>query len=197
MFGNNAFASLTHFALAYQIAEWGWKIGEHTYGSPTVIEAEYANLEIGRFCSIGPEVLMILGNHRHDTVTTYPFKTLSHFWPEAAGGVDDHCSGGDIIIGHDVWIGARVSILSGVAIGSGAVIATGAVVTKDVPAYAIMGGNPARVIRYRFPEPIIARLLQIAWWDWSETLLRERLQALMNDDIEGFLTKYETPATDE
>lgn len=187
MFGKKTFALLTHYALAYQIAEWGWKIGEHTYGSPTVIEAEYASLEIGRFCSIGPDVLMILGNHRADTVTTYPFRTLSHFWPEAIDAKDDHSSRGDIVIGHDVWVGARAVILSGVTIGSGAIIAAGAIVTRDVPAYAIVGGNPARIIRYRFVELVIENLLQIAWWNWPDELLRERLPKLVNEDIKGFL----------
>lgn len=121
MFGNNVFAALTRYALAYQIDEWRWNIGDHTYGTPKVIEAEYAGLTIGRFCSIGPDVLIVLGNHRVDTVTTYPFKTLSQFWPEAAEADDDHVSRGDVIIGHDVWIGARVTIMSGVTIGSGEV----------------------------------------------------------------------------
>ncbi len=76
MFGNKAFSLLTKYSLAHQIDDWGWIIGDYTYGKPEIIEAAYAPLEIGRFCSIGPEVLIVLGNHRYDTVTTYPFKTL-------------------------------------------------------------------------------------------------------------------------
>ncbi|MBV1837117.1 CatB-related O-acetyltransferase [Acetobacter estunensis] len=190
MFGNKAFSLLTRYALAHQIDEWGWTIGEHTYGSPTVIEAEQAGLEIGRFCSIGPEVLLILGNHRSDTVTTYPFKTLSHFWPEASVAENDHTSRGNIVIGHDVWIGARAIITSGVTIGSGAIIAAGAIVTKDVPPYTIAGGNPAKTIRHRFPAEIIDRLLAIAWWNWPEDVIRERLPKLMSGDVQGFVAAY-------
>ncbi|MDF3626214.1 CatB-related O-acetyltransferase [Brytella acorum] len=190
-FGNNTFRLLTRYALAYQIEEWRWTIGPHTYGSPNVIEAGEAGLSIGDYCSIGPNVTIILGNHRIDLVTTYPFKTLAHFWPTAAEGQDDHASKGDVTIGSDVWIGANATIMSGVTIGDGAVVAANALVTKAVPPYAVVGGNPARVIRYRFPEAIISRLLALAWWNWPEDVLAQRLPHLVSNDIEGFLAQYE------
>lgn len=193
-YGKNIFDLLLCYTRAYEIEKWGWEIGEHTYGapgSPIVIETEFANLKIGKYCSIAREVLMILGNHRVDTVTTYPFKALCGFWPESVDSTDDHSTKGDIVIGNDVWIGARANIMSGVTIGTGAVIATAAVVTKDVPPYAIVGGNPARIIKYRFSEKIIERLLAVAWWDWPEEMIRERMKLLMSDDIENFLQAFE------
>ncbi|MBR0560555.1 CatB-related O-acetyltransferase [Neokomagataea anthophila] len=190
MFGNKAFSLLTKYFLAHQIDDWGWKIGDYTYGKPEIIEAGYAPLEIGRFCSIGPEVLIILGNHRVDAVTTYPFKTLKQFWPEAENATDDHATKGRVTIGHDVWIGARAVIMSGVNIGSGAIVAAGAIVTRDVPPYSIVGGNPAKVIRYRFSEDMIKKLLGIEWWYWSEDILRERLPFVMNDQVEKFVQNF-------
>ncbi|GAN95358.1 acetyltransferase [Komagataeibacter europaeus NBRC 3261] len=193
-YGKNIFPLLLRHTLSLEIEKWGWEIGENTYGalgSPVVIEPEYATLKIGKYCSIGPEVLMILGNHRWDTVTTYPFKGLGSFWPEAVEATDDHATRGNIVIGNDVWIGARANIMSGVTIGTGAVVATASVVTRDVPPYAIVGGNPARVIKYRFSEEIIRRLLAVAWWDWPEQTIRERMKILMNDDIDGFLQAFE------
>lgn len=91
-YGKNAFSLLLRYTLAHEIEEWGWDIGDHTYGakgSPIIIEAEYAGLKIGKYCSIAREVLMILGNHRPDTITTYPFKNQCNFWPEAADATDD------------------------------------------------------------------------------------------------------------
>lgn len=193
-YGNNIFSLLLRYSLSYEIEKWHWEIGDHTYGSPgspIIIEPEYAGLKIGKYCSIGREVLMILGNHRPDTVSTYPFKVLCGFWPEAKDMADDHFTKGDILIGNDVWIGARANIMSGVTIGSGAIIATAAVVTKDVPPYAIVGGNPAQVIRYRFPDKIIENLLAVAWWDWPEEIIRERMPLLMSDDIERFVQTFE------
>ncbi|GAC86764.1 acetyltransferase [Gluconobacter thailandicus NBRC 3255] len=87
-------------------------------------------------------------------------------------------------------MGSGVTVLSGVTIGDGAIIAAGSIVTKDVPPYAIVGGNPAKLIKYRFSESIITRLLALAWWDWPEDLLQERIPDLMSEDIEAFLSKY-------
>ena len=188
------FHLLLRHRFSYEIEEWGWKIGDHTYsapGSPIVLEVEYASLTIGKYCSIARDVMMILGKHRIDTISTYPFKTLSKFWPEADRSIEDHSTKGDIIIGNDVWIGARANILSGVTIGSGAIIAAASVVTKDVPPYAIVAGNPARIIKYRFPEKTIQRLLSVAWWNWPEETIRSRMSLLMNDDIETFLSACE------
>ncbi|NHO33031.1 CatB-related O-acetyltransferase [Acetobacter fallax] len=192
MFGTNSFSMLTRHTLSWMIADKGWNIGDHTYGTPTILEAEYADLEIGRFCSIGPNVTMILGNHRADLVTTYPFKTLSHFWPAAEKGEDDHVTNGNITIGNDVWFGAGSTILSGTTIGDGAIIAADALVRGTVEPYAIVGGNPGRTIRHRFSSDIVARLLAVAWWNWPEDLLREHLPKLMSTNIEAFLELAES-----
>lgn len=186
------FPNLTRLHFAWEIEEYGWRIGDHSYGHPEVLDAEYAKLNIGRFCSIGPNVTIVLGNHRTDLVTTYPFKTLGHLWPEAISGADDHESHGDVVLHNDIWIGANAIILSGSEIGSGAVIAANAVVRGNVPAYTIVAGNPARPIRDRFDSATVSRLLRVAWWDWDEARLRDTLPLLMSADIEAFLAKAET-----
>ena len=185
------FPALTRLHFAWQIEEWGWQIGDHSYGRPNVVDAEYARLQIGRFCSIGPNVTIVLGNHRTDLVTTYPFKTLAHLWPTAQAGEDDHTAKGDVVIADDVWIGANSLLRSGTEVGAGAVIGGHAVVGGVVPPYAIMAGNPARVVRYRFDEPTIERLLRVAWWNWDEGRLRSLLPALMSSDVEAFLDQAE------
>ncbi len=181
----------TRFHLARGIARWGWEIGEHSYGKPTVLEPELAMLRIGRFCSIGPEAFIILGNHRTDLVSTYPFRSLARFWPEAANGDHpDHESRGDVTIHNDVWLGARVTITSGVTIGNGAVIGANSLVRENVPPYAIVAGNPARLIRYRFDPQQIERLLELAWWDWPDDRIRTALPFMMNDEIDLFLQEF-------
>lgn len=172
--------------LARFIAERGWKIGDHSYGHINLLDAHYANLEVGRFTSIAAGCSVALGNHRTDLVTSYPFAALHAVWPSAPG-IDDHTSNGDVVIGNDVWIGADVFIGSGVTIGDGAVIAAKAVVTKSVPPYAIHGGIPARLIRYRFEADIIESLLHIRWWDWPDHKIDEYLPLIMSTDIRAFI----------
>jgi serine acetyltransferase len=97
---------------------------------------------------------------------------------------------GDIIIENDVWIGATATIMSGVKISNGAVIGAGSVVTKDVPPYAIVAGNPAKVVKYRFTEEQIEKLLSIAWWDWEEIKIRDNAMKMWSDDINGFIDEF-------
>lgn len=167
-----------------------YKIGEHTYGKPRVIfGGKKTFLTIGKYCSISTQVVIFLGgDHRVDWLSTYPFPLL---W-EAAKSITGHPSTkGDVIIGNDVWIGYGVTVLSGVKIGDGAVIGAGSVVTKDVPPYAIVGGNPAQIVRYRFHEEVIEKLLKIKWWDWPDEKVKENVHLICSDSIHAFLKKFE------
>lgn len=165
------------------VAAWG----RGSYGTPHIYTwGENANLYVGNFCSIATDVRILLGgNHRTDWVTTFPFSVL---WPDIAGHISGHPqTKGDVIIGHDVWIGQSAAILSGVTIGDGAVVAAHAVVTKDVPPYAIMAGNPGRIVKYRFDEQTIAKLLSIAWWNWSDEEIAKAMPYLLSDNIHLFI----------
>lgn len=165
-------------------------VGEHTYGNPTLGFAyDGYRFVCGRYCSIGPSVKVLLsGNHNHQLVTTYPFSAFPKAWP-ATAGIPFRESRGDVVVGNDVWIGYEALILSGVTIGDGAVIGAGAVVAKDVPPYAVVVGNPARVIRYRFDEQTIADLLEIAWWNWPDERVAQFTPLLLNDDIREFISQ--------
>ena len=149
-----------------------YEIGEWTYGNPRVISwREGTTLKIGRFCSISRPVTILLGGeHRIDWVTTYPFSTI---FSKAQKFPGHPRSQGDVTIENDVWIGTDVLILSGVTIGNGAVVAARSVVTEDVPPYSIIGGNPAKFIRYRFKKSIIKELEKIAWWNWPLSKIEE------------------------
>jgi acetyltransferase-like isoleucine patch superfamily enzyme len=167
----------------------GWlTIGKHTYGMPAIhsYRGSERKVVIGDYCSIGPGTKFITGGiHPSEWVSLYPFRVR---W-QLPGAYDDGMpsSRGDIIVGSDVWIGTDVTILSGVEIGHGAVVATGAVVTESIPPYAIAGGVPARVIKYRFPEATIERLLKIQWWNWPEEEIRKAVPLLSSDKINAFL----------
>lgn len=159
------------------------QVGKRTYGPLEVYTwgAYNEKLEIGHYCSIAEGVKFLLGgNHYHHTFSTYPFKVLVMKEEKEAW------SKGPIIIGDDVWIGMDSMILSGVTIGQGAVIAAGSVVTKDVPPYAIVGGNPAKVIKYRFEPDIIDQLLQIDFSNLNDRFIQEHIDQLyetLNMDI--------------
>lgn len=125
-------------------------------------------LIIGKFCMIASGVTFIMNgaNHLTDAISTYPFAIFGHGWENAMEG-KTYPTKGDTIIGNDVWIGHKVTIMPGIKVGDGAIIATNATVTKDVPPYAIVGGNPAAEIKKRFSEEDIEKLLAIKWWDWE------------------------------
>lgn len=174
-----------------------YRIGRHSYGDLTVRSwKEGSTLEIGAFCSLAAGVKIFLGGeHRSDWVTTFPFTAL---WAEDAGHIPGHPkSRGDVIIGNDVWIGTEAVITSGVRIGDGAVIGMRAVVTRDVPPYTIVAGNPARAIRRRFADEDIERLHAIAWWDWDDERIRRYLPLLLAEDIGGFITACAEEAAGE
>lgn len=163
-----------------------YEFGVGSYGLPEVHDwQEGSTLKIGAYCSIAEGVQIFLGgHHRSDWVTTFPFPA---FLDEAAHITGYNGTRGDVIIGSDVWLCTNSSILSGVTVGHGAIVAAGAMVTRDVPPYAVVGGNPATFIRWRFPEEVRAELLQTAWWAWPEAEVRSAVETLCCDDIQAFL----------
>jgi len=141
-------------------------------------------LIIGKFCAIAAETRFIMtGDHKLDSITTYPFPIFKQGW-EDAFNVYDLPVKGDIVIGHDVWLGYDCLIKNGVSIGNGAIVATRAVVVKDVPAYSIVAGNPAKVVKMRFDDRTISRLQKIAWWNWDIEKINRNLSLLCHLDID-------------
>lgn len=161
-------------------------MGRGSYGSPAVLFADSgAALSIGNFCSIASNVTIFLGGeHRPDWVTTYPFNVL---WEQARSYPGHPRSRGDVTIEHDVWIGYGATILSGVTLHTGSVVGARALVARDVPAYTIVAGNPAREIRKRFDPGTIECLLATRWWEWSDARIERVLPKLLSCDVAGFL----------
>ena len=169
------------------------RIGKYTYGTPTVFDFSHQyNLTIGNYTSISREVIIFLdGNHRTDWISMYPPNAFAISHGKYLRSRKGHPSSkGNVVIGNDVWIGYRVTILSGVHIHDGAVVAAGAVVTKDVPAYSIVAGNPARVVKYRFSEEVIKKLLLIKWWNWSDEKVEKNVNDLLSSDISKFVKRF-------
>lgn len=163
-------------------------VGSYTYGvtpSTVLLFRESDRVFIGKFCSFAYDVKIIAsGEHNYSAVANFPF--YAHFLNH--GGERDTFTKGVVRVGNDVWVGARAIILSGVEIGDGAVIAAGAVVTKNVPPYAIVGGVPAKLIKYRFSEKVIQDLLKIKWWNWSDADIKNKVEDFYID-VEEFIHK--------
>lgn len=144
-------------------------------------------LTIGKFCSIacGAKFLFNSANHTMRSLSTYPFPLFYEEWGLDINHVTDSWDNkGDITIGSDVWIGYEAVILAGVTVGDGAIIGARSVVTKDVPPYTIVGGVPAKPIRKRFSEEIIAVLLEMQWWNWPEGRIAQNINAIQSGKLE-------------
>ena len=157
-------------------------LGRHSYLG---YDCKFINCEVGAFCSIADEVVAGGASHPLDFVSTSPV-FLSH--KDSVKTKFSHFKFNPKIktyVGNDVWIGDRALIKAGVRLGDGCAVGMGAVVTKDVPPYAIVAGNPAKIIRYRFSKDVIKKLLDIEWWKMAPTDLK--LHAQLFNDPEAFI----------
>ena len=166
---------------------WDVSIGSYSYIAPLSV---IGKTSIGRFCSIGARFQCTVGNHPSTFVSTSPvfFSSLKQcgitfsekdYFNERQG----------VSIGNDVWIGSCAFVMDGIKIGNGVIVAAGAVVVDDIPDFAIVGGVPAKLIRYRFPETIREDLCDIKWWEWSEAMLREAQPFFCMEDVNEFIKR--------
>ena len=160
--------------------------GVGTYGVPTVYTFVHdtTRLRVGT-TRPSARTIMLGGEHVPDRITTYPHRIMLNMDGAGEDGFPVHT--GDTVIGSDVWTGYGSMLLSGVQIGDGALVAAGAMVYKYVPPYAVVGGNPAKIVKYRFSEEQIAALLDIRWWNWSEDEVRAAVPILASKDIDEFI----------
>ncbi len=152
-------------------------------------------LVIGKFCALatGVEFIMNGASHAMNGLSTYPFHIFQSGWEQDYDtSIFLDQSKGDTVVGHDVWIGTDATILPGVTIGSGAIIGAKTVVSRDVPHYAIFAGNPGRVMRSRFGQPVIDEMLQIAWWDWPVEKITRHLSAIRGGDLNALRLAADT-----
>lgn len=175
------------------------EVGDYTYyDDPKGVERFEENvlyhfpfigdrLIIGRFCQIAAETKFIMngGNHRTGGFSTFPFFIFGGDWSGRIEGEADPNVRGDTIVGNDVWFGYDALIMPGVTVGDGAIIATRSVVTKDVPPYAVVAGNPAKVVKMRFDPRTIERLLAIKWWDWDIETISAHIPQICGLDLDA------------
>ncbi len=159
--------------------------GKGSTGRPRIVSDGQSLLTVGKYCSISHTAVFLLGlEHKPEWLTTYPF---SLEYAEFHGQPYPIKSKGDIVVGNDVWIGYQAMILSGVHIGDGAVIGARTVVARDVPPYAVVVGNPARIIRYRFNPKVITELLTLKWWDKPDEWIKQNIPMLLSENFDALL----------
>lgn len=168
--------------------------------SYVVNDSQITYTSIGKFCSIAAMTRINPGNHPMHRATQAHFTyRASAYFPGESDDTDffNWRRAHHVHIGHDVWIGHGAVLLPGRNIGTGAVVAAGAIVTKDVPAYTIVAGNPARPVKRRFSEAVADRLTALAWWNWDHETLRRALPDFRKLAVEEFLDKYEAEAVSQ
>lgn len=172
-------------------------IGDYTYYDDPVASRNFERnvlyhypfmgdkLIIGKFCAIARDVKFIMNgaNHEMDAFTTYPFSIFSNGWEKVMPSMDELPYKGDTVIQNDVWIGYDATIMPGIQIGNGSIIASKSVVVRDVEPYSIVGGNPAKLIRKRFPDEVIDLLQGLRWWDWPIEKITDHLPILTSNDL--------------
>jgi acetyltransferase-like isoleucine patch superfamily enzyme len=166
-------------------------MGAQSYGDPRIrwSRGDRGKVTMGKFCSIARDVEIFAGgNHPVEWVSTYPLRVRLGIEGAYEDGLP--ATNGDVVIEDDVWIGTGATIMSGVRIGCGAVVAAGSLVTKDVAAYAIVGGNPAVEIRRRFSPGQIEALLAIRWWDWPLDRIRAEVPAISSAGVDDFIARW-------
>ncbi|WP_328332446.1 CatB-related O-acetyltransferase [Kribbella sp. NBC_00382] len=173
------------------------EVGEYSYYDDPVAPERFLEknvlyhygpemLRIGKYCALGEGTTFVMNgaNHRMDGPSTFPFPIMGGDWAEYFNLITGLPGRGDTVVGNDVWFGYGATVMPGVRIGDGAIVAAKAVVVEDVPAYGIVGGNPAKLIRKRFGDDEIARLLSVAWWDWAPEKVGRNIPAIMAGSIE-------------
>ncbi|HEX8430597.1 MAG TPA: CatB-related O-acetyltransferase, partial [Longimicrobium sp.] len=144
-------------------------------------------LIIGKFCAVarGAKFIMNGANHKISGFSTYPFQIFGGGWERVMPAPGDLPYRGDTVVGNDVWIGYEAMLMPGVKVGDGAIIASRSVVTRDVPPYTVVGGNPAVPLRTRFDPETVAALLEIAWWNWDVERITRNLESIVAADLDA------------
>lgn len=174
---NIAVGDYSYFTDFDHVSDFAARLAPYLYpGAPE-------RLVIGRFCAIAHGVRFITASSMHPMggISTYPFRIFTR--ADISSYREECGARGDTVVGDDVWLGFEARVMPGVRIGSGAIVGACSVVTRDVPPYAVVAGNPARVVRMRFDAATVARLLDLAWWDWPIARILQALPAIEAADV--------------